>query len=65
MLKKIWRMPPWRKEAETRVHQRLNSAMGMVPVAPRRKRLLPPGDRKVSGFADRPTAEELKRIERM
>jgi len=32
---------------------------------PRRKRLLLPGDKKVSGFADRPTAEELRKRERI
>jgi hypothetical protein len=38
--------------------------MGMVPVAPRRKRLLSEGDKKVSGLADRPRADGLKTIDR-
>jgi hypothetical protein len=38
--------------------------MGMVPVAPRRKRLRSEGDRKVSGLADRPRVDGLKIIDR-
>ena len=34
--------------------------MGMVPVAPRRKRLLSEGDKNVSGFADRPRVDGLE-----
>jgi hypothetical protein len=34
--------------------------MGMVPVAPRRKRLLSEGDKKVSGLADRPRVDGLE-----
>jgi hypothetical protein len=57
-------MPPWRNEADIRVHHRPYPAIGMVPVAPRRKRLLSDGDRKVRGFADRPRADGLKIIDR-
>ena len=57
-------MPPWRKEADIRVHHRPYPAMGMVPVAPRRKRLLSDGDKKVSGLADRPRADGLEIIDR-
>jgi hypothetical protein len=56
-------MPPWRKDADIRVHHRPYPAMGMVPVAPRRKRLLSEGDKKVSGLADRPRADGLERID--
>jgi hypothetical protein len=63
MLKKMWRMLPWRKEAAIRVHHRPYPAMGMVPVAPRRKRLLSDGDKKVSGLADRPRADGLEIID--
>ena len=48
-----------------RVHHRPYPAMGMVPVAPRRKRLLSEGDKKVRGFADRPRAEGLEIIDMM
>ncbi|MGZ3647678.1 MAG: hypothetical protein ACXU9G_01460 [Syntrophales bacterium] len=57
-------MPPWRNEADIRVHHRPYPAMGMVPVAPRRKRLLSEGDRKVSGLADRPRVDGLEIIDR-
>jgi hypothetical protein len=63
MLKKICRMPPWRKEAAIRVHHRPYPAMGMVPVAPRRKRLLSEGAKKVSGLADRPRVDGLAIID--
>jgi hypothetical protein len=56
-------MPPWRKEADIRVHHRPYPAIGMVPVAPRRKRLLSEGDKKVSGLADSPRADGLEIID--
>jgi hypothetical protein len=37
--------------------------MGMVPVAPRRNKLLSEGDRKVSGFMDRPAPLGLNRMD--
>jgi hypothetical protein len=39
--------------------------MGKVPVAPRRKRLLPEGDRKVKGFADKPRDDGFNKMEKM
>jgi len=37
--------------------------MGMVPVAPRKKRLLSEGDKNVSGLADRPRVDGLEIID--
>jgi hypothetical protein len=37
----------------------------MVPVAPRRKRLLSEGDKKVRGFADNPRADGLSKIDKI
>jgi hypothetical protein len=37
--------------------------MGTVPVAPNRNRLVSEGDRKVSGFKDKPVAPGLNNIE--
>ncbi len=62
-MKKMWRMLPWRKEAEMRVHHLPNPTMGMVPVAPSRKRLLSDGAKKVRGLADRPRVDGLKIID--
>lgn len=62
-MKKMWRMLPWRKEAAIRVHHLPYPTMGIVPVAPRRKRLLSEGAKKVSGLADRPRVDGLKTID--
>ena len=37
--------------------------MGTVPVAPNRNRLISEGDRKVSGFKDKPVALGLNNME--
>jgi len=37
--------------------------MGTVPVAPKRNKLVSEGDRKVSGFKDKPVAPGLNNIE--
>lgn len=46
-----------------RVHHLPNPTMGMVPVAPSRKRLLSDGAKKVRGLADRPRVDGLKIID--
>lgn len=36
----------------------------MVPVAPRRKRLLSEGDKKLKGLSDSPRADGLRKIDK-
>jgi len=45
----MWRRLPWRKEAEINVHQRPKRDMGIVPVAPKRKRASWEGEKKLKG----------------
>ena len=47
------------------VHKRWYLSIGMVPVAPKSNKLVSEGDKKVSGFIDKPAALGLNRMETM
>jgi hypothetical protein len=64
MLKRMWRIPPWRNDADRRDHQRPKESMGRVPVAPSKSRLPWEGEKKVRGFREKPVDEGFRRMDR-